>query len=197
MRAIIVILFCFCPALFAQTWQVTHLKGKVIQRIKGESKGVTKGDNLSAGTQLATGGASLVRVKSESGQKITLAPNGQVILPKGEKATQKKSVIFLIKGALRYEGGPKKDDEPLVRTKSAALAVRGTDFMLKSNRLLGESEVVLFGGKVRFMDLSGSDYQDLRPGQWGGHGGRFGASIKPPIDLPENVLTYFKGLFSI
>src|SRR5690606_23050990 len=65
-----------------------------------------------------------------------------------------------------------------VRTASAVIGVRGTDFMAVFNPVLSESEVVVFDGKVRLASVANaSDAKDIAKGYWGGIGGRYGKKI--------------------
>ena len=79
-----------------------------------------------------------------------------------------------------------------IYTPTAAMGVRGTDFQVIVNPLLGETEIVVLNGKVIFQSLkSFDDKRELTDGQWGGLGGRFGSEIGEILDLPKNVLDFF------
>lgn len=185
-------------SLFASTWKVEFLKGKAATYANKKKTFIKKGDEVKEGVAIMTANSSLVKLKSDKGVQVIVGPSSQLALP--VKKEDQPSVLYLVKGKLRYLGGigAKEKGTPSVRTKTASLAIRGTDFMLVSTPFLGESEIVLFEGDVRFGNISDKkDFQDLKPGQWGGLGGRFGPSVKKPLDLPESVLNVFKSQFSL
>lgn len=78
-------------------------------------------------------------------------------------------------------------------TRSASMGVRGTDFLLISNALLGETEIVLFDGSVEFTNLKDENNKIIvSKNQWGGIGGRFGQKIAPVINLTTEQIDIFK-----
>ncbi len=190
------VLFFFCACASANNWKVEFLKGKAASYVKKEKTFLKVGDEVHEGQAVLTANSSLVKLKHSNGTQVVVGPSSQLALPK--KKAKKTSIIYLVKGKLRYIGALDEKEAPQVRTKTVSTAIRGTDFMLVSTPFLGESEIVLFEGKVRFLNLADSkDFQDLKPGQWGGHGGRFGSTIKKPIDLPASVLDTFKAQFLV
>jgi hypothetical protein len=145
---------------------------------------------------LQTGKASYVKIfVSKWGNDILLGPNTEMEIDL--TATEKKVFYTLAKGLCRWINlFHSKDGKPkgAVHTKQASLGVRGTDFLLVSNPILGETEIVMFDGKVEF--ASKTDTQDkveITKGQWGGLGGRFGQKITTPMNLPAEVIEHFKG----
>lgn len=80
-----------------------------------------------------------------------------------------------------------------LRTASAVMAVRGTDFLTIFNPLLGESEIVVFEGMVRLSSAKQpKEFKDVPKEHWGGLGGRFGAHIGELIHLPQTALKAFE-----
>src|SRR5690606_26192779 len=72
----------------------------------------------------------------------------------------------------------KKNTKYRIRTRTAVMGVRGTDFMAVFSALLAESEIVVFDGEVTFQNRSKpKDRKAVGWGQWGGIGGRFGGGI--------------------
>ena len=60
---------------------------------------------------------------------------------------------------------------------------------MKTNTLLGETEIIMFDGEVMMENVNDKDNTALlKKGQWGGIGGRFGDKIAPVLDLPQAVL---------
>jgi hypothetical protein len=82
-------------------------------------------------------------------------------------------------------------------TDSAVVGIRGTDYVLVCNPVLGETEVISLEGTLRFSNAADdSDVKEIPPEHWGGVGGRFGAKIPDLIHLPSSVLDHFKGSLS-
>lgn len=144
---------------------------------------------------LQTGKSSYVKFfVSKWGNDIILGPNTEMEI---DLSAQDTKVFYTLgKGLCRWINlYPHKDGKGkgAVHTKQASLGVRGTDFLLVSNPILGETEIVMFDGTVEFK--SKTDVQDavsIVKGQWGGLGGRFGQKITKPMDLPQEVLEHFR-----
>lgn len=166
--------------------EVSVVKGRVLNL----KKTLKKGDILQAGNLIRTGKSSLCKLTfKKSGASIVLGPESALKI----KSPDKKAKPGLIKGALRYFNSKKSDQEPTLYTKQVSAGVRGTDFMLVANPLLGETEIVMFDGEVLLKNLATPrDKLDVKGGQWGGLGGRFGSKFQKPIDLPENVIKVFR-----
>lgn len=127
---------------------------------------------------------------------LAVMQNGEaeVVLKKGSKfkILNGKSVE-LTDGGLRARVTKKidtagNDAEKYFRISgpSAVMGVRGTDYYVASNSALGESEVVVFEGKVDLSNIKNPSESKIVPaGHWGGIGGRFGSNISPILALPK------------
>ena len=133
--------------------------------------------------KLTTGDNSYVKI-SQHGSTIILGSNSEMLLK--EKTSE---VPGFTKGLMRWVSGTVKKTGPTVKTANAAMGVRGTDFLVVYNELLGESEIICFSGSVDFS--SGDNSVLVSKNQWGGVGGRFGSSIGKVLTLPENVIKHF------
>lgn len=179
----------FSLPIFAEA-NIKWLKGTVTKN----DKVLKVGASVQVGDRLKTAKKSFVRINFTQAL-ITLGPASELIVEapkKEEKSLTKK----LISGAARFIH---TSDKPLsgegIVTPHASMGVRGTDFLAKVNLNLGETEIVLFDGKVKMVNLGdSSDQVDINPGQWGGIGGRFGEKLKTPITLPKKVLKGFEKL---
>jgi hypothetical protein len=187
----------FMTSSFAEYAKVVVIKGKSVTY---ESLSLTKGQMISTGGILKTGKRSFVKLELlESGGLVSVGPRSQVEVKAIEKSGPK--VITLLKGALRYKGSDSKESKeakrPTLYTKNASMGVRGTDFLMKANPVLGESEIVLFTGLVQMTNRSdAANTESIGPGQWGGIGGRFGAKVQKPIQLPKKALNGFNKLLN-
>ncbi len=130
---------------------------------------------------------------------VQVAPNSKV---KIEYKT-KVETIELIKGMVRtrvLKQNKKKDNEPklILKTGSAIMGVRGTDFLAITTPVLDESEIIVFEGKVDFSSrIDQKDSKQVAAGQWGGIGGRFGMRIHDLINLPKTALDHFDKASSV
>ncbi len=163
---------------------------------------VIKGLTIPLGKILRTSKSSFVKVRipqvgNSAGVTVVLGPQSELKLE--STAHNEKSTLShqFITGAARFihEKSPQQPVE--IHTANASVGVRGTEYILKVNPALGESEIVLFEGKVEMGNLSApEDHIEILPGQWGGLGGRFGAKFQAPITLPAKVYAGFKKLLA-
>jgi len=164
---------------------VTHVKGKVMF----EDKALIKGDVMARSGTLVTGPRSFVRVTIKEWENaITLGPNSKMQLDLRKKTTKKK--YQFLSGSCRWKTLGKKK-KGVIYTRRVAMGVRGTDYLLKHDDMLNESEVVVFEGAVNMTNVANEKVLVIREGQWGGLGGRFGESLKGPIDLPKKFVEKF------
>lgn len=142
---------------------------------------------------LKSGPRSFVKIKVEHwGTSIILGPDSEMSINLAEQNHSKK--YLLEKGYARWRSYNQKKLEEArgISTKSASMGVRGTDFLIIANELLGESEIVVFDGLVELKNLEDpTNSFEVSKGQWGGLGGRFTNKIQPPITLPANVFQNF------
>lgn len=87
--------------------------------------------------------------------------------------TQKHEHIYtLTNGICRWISGDSKVKDQKINTPHAAIGVRGTDYYLSTNDLLGETEIIVFDGQVNFESkLTDKDEKLISKNQWGGVGG--------------------------
>ena len=191
---------CVLPCLVISTaWaemaEVVIVKGKSVTYA---GKSISSGQKIETGALLKTGARSFVKILiKESKSFISVGPKSQVEIKEIEKSSQSKSKITLLAGALRFKGieGESGKEKPTLYTRNASMGIRGTDFLLKANPVLGESEIVLFTGLVQMTNLEDeSNSEKIAPGQWGGIGGRFGPKVQKPIQLPSKALNGFNKL---
>ncbi len=171
--------------------EVTKIRGDV--KIAGES--ITKLGPLKVKSGLVeTSFQSYVQFKVDSsGSLLTVAPNSKIELDEEKEFTHQAGQVLY---KIQTKEAAKKT-KVVLKTKVAALGVRGTEFMVIANPLLEETEIVTFEGAVVFQSLQNNgDKKLVKAGQWGGIGGRFGNEIGDLMDLPTNILDTFKGSFN-
>jgi hypothetical protein len=181
----------FLLANRAQSAQITSLQGPV----SFNGKPVAAGAILKEAGDLETGpGGKAVVLLSENakGEKseISLSSASKLRIEAGETAR----AYFLLEGTVRARLKDKVSKGKFqLRTASAVIGVRGTDFLAVFTPLLSESEIVVFDGRVVLgSSTNAAISKEVSKGYWGGIGGRFGKTIANPILLPEQVLHHFE-----
>lgn len=174
------------------TWyaRITGGTGK----ITFAGKAIAVGDVLEHEGVMETGAESSAVVYFRGkATALSLAPKTQIRLtrpdPSGVKAYE------ILQGVCRWNVS--KSSSPTkwlrIRTLSATMGVRGTDFYATYFPTLKESEVVVFEGSVDFTNSADTRDTKLIPaGHWGGVGGRFGKQIGEPMPLSSQMLTDLK-----
>ncbi len=169
---------------------------KVRGTVKYNGEVISKDSKIEKSGVMKTSKRSFIKIRlNKWGNTIVLGPNSQIDVDLSKDF--KKQKFSLVHGAIRWIGKAQKNvknkkPSGVMYTRTAALGVRGTDFFLKANKLLGETEIVLFDGLVNFENLSDkSDSKLIKKGQWGGLGGRFGNKVKVIGGLPQNVVDHF------
>ena len=165
----------------------------LVMKLRGtataDGKSVQEGEMIQAGVQLSVAEKSWIRLRSVPGDDIVIvSANSSIRVGKNEAPQLEGGMLRWISGKIKKKFVKGRHE---VRTAQATFGVRGTDFIVVANPLLGESEIVCFDGSVDFNSNSGSGGAIIEKGQWGGLGGRFGQVIGPRINLPENVLKHF------
>lgn len=182
----------FSLSVFAQDLP-TALVHKVVGQVTLDGSPVKTGDTISKPGLLETKEKSLIQLKiAKWGNSISIGPNSKMALNFND---EKK--YTLEKGTCRWKTELREalqtQSKGKIYTKNVAMGVRGTDFIIKSFPLFGESEIVMFDGSVEMSNLEDpNNTVVVNKGQWGGLGGRYGKKINPPLDLPAEVLATFE-----
>lgn len=167
----------------------------------GGTSGVTlDGKALKVGDAIATegvlktdpNGSAVLYFRGKSATMV-LAPSTQLKLVKPDMSSDKPYEVQA--GQVRFTVNSKSNPGQWmkVRTKAATMGVRGTDYFATYNPLLGETEVVVYEGKVHFESASDpKDSKEIPAGYWGGVGGRFGKKIGDLIKLTPEILSALK-----
>ncbi len=160
-----------------------------------KNKKIKKGQVLTGNETLRGTSPISYLLTSKDGVRIALKGRFKAQLDLKEAPTPKEpSTINLLYGKVRALVNKKektKDSSFKVLTKTAVAGVRGTDFMVSYIKEIDESQIICIDGEVDFGSSDGKQNQAIKKGQWGGFGGRFGAQVTQPIDLPQEALTYF------
>lgn len=158
-------------------------------------KPIRAGEKLSREGVLKTGRDGKARIDLIGfGLTIQAPPGSSFILSRPAKGQPLETVQN--EGQVRWTVREKvaRDGKPSfrVRTQSAVMGVRGTEFITVANPLLGETEIVVFDGEVEFQSIADAADRKMVPKEhWGGVGGRFGRRISDLMHLPREVLAAF------
>ena len=161
------------------------------------------GDPISTGAKVEQDGTVVVGEKSilqikvpAYNSQMTFAPKSKIKL-QFKKGKYKSSPYTLMGGTARWLTKGKSKYKGSLKTRSAVMGVRGTDFIAVASPIWDESEIVCLDGKVVFINRKNRKNKFVvNKGQWGGIGGRFGAKMKKPVNLPENMLSYFSAVLA-
>jgi len=154
MKKLITLAICFGLnwSSFASIAKVKKVKGEVTRLSIGmrEAIQLKDGDTLSKDTSLLSQDKSFAIIVYEDGTQVTLGPNSKIIIDKIEKTDQQ--FVALLTGKIKAEvekaAKEKKDSKMLVKTRSAALGVRGTVFQTTYNPESKITSLITLRGKV-------------------------------------------------
>lgn len=171
------------------TARVLKIKGEVT--LNGVS--LKKGDSITSSGILKTRAKSFVKVEiAEWNNSLVLGPNGEMNLDLSDQGQNSGKQYNFVRGRVRWFTAKGQKSLGVIHTKQASVGVRGTDYLLIANSLLGETEIIVFDGKVQFQNSSDiKDSKLISKNQWGGLGGRYGQKIGEVLDLPLNVINAF------
>ena len=117
-----------------------------------------RGDQLVADSSIVTKPRSFVKVLYNDGSTVNLGPKSKIILVEMQKDTG-VGVISLLKGKIRASikkrksGQRKTKNKFFVKTRSAALGVRGTSFQITYNPENDATSLLTFEGKVAMVKV--------------------------------------------
>ncbi len=171
----------------------TALVHKIIGTATLDGVELKTGDLIEKPGVLETKEKSLIQIKiAKWNNSISIGPNSKMTL----NFTNEKKYT-LEQGTCRWKtalkDAVKEGSKGKIFTKNVAMGVRGTDFLIKSFPLFGETEIIMLDGEVQMDNLEDpTNSVIVKKGQWGGLGGRYGKKINPPLDLPKSVLDTFE-----
>lgn len=117
---------------------ITFLKGKAIYvSPSGKRFDLKKNQKIKRDGLVKTGKSSLLRLKFSNGTLLNIGPESSMVISHEEK--EKPHLVELIRGKLRGVVDPKQkpsagyDHKMIIKTRSASIGVRGTDFVVVHN----------------------------------------------------------------
>jgi hypothetical protein len=154
----IAISLCFSSSVYAgkPIAEVYRVFGKVTQLRPGDliARRVKQGDKISVDTSIVTSKKSFVQIVYYNGGSANIGPTSKAVI--SETSKKKKGVIGLLKGTVRsnfQDPSVRKSDDLkfFIKTKTAALGVRGTDFQTIYNPENNVTNLLTFKGEVNMV----------------------------------------------
>lgn len=147
------LLLCLGGASYgATTATVKVVRGKVTKLLPGSFNAtpVKKGDILPEDTSLVTKKKSFVRVIFSDKSSMNLGPESKIVINKMPKqeATMVNLLTGMIKAKVNKNVKKKSKTKMVVRTKTAVMGVRGTQFQTTYNPANEATSLVTVEGKV-------------------------------------------------
>jgi hypothetical protein len=156
---------------------VDLVHGKVTQLRPGalSASKLSTGDKVYADTSIVTADKSFVRLKFEDSSLMSIGPASMAVVGSErnrntEKADNKSKVISLLKGKVRtmvtkeeklIESDKKTDPKFIVRTRTAAMGVRGTDFQAFYMPESHQTSLVTYDGNVSMAKVDENKIREM------------------------------------
>lgn len=140
-----------------------HAADFLIEALRGDVKNLVSNkplvtnEILKINDLVATGDHSFVRIKEPNGGLISLGPNSKIKL--NIDSDTSVSMITLMKGQVRSLFDKKSNPQYkyFIKTKSASMGIRGTDFHVIYNEENNVSTVLTYEGNVEFTENHNSE----------------------------------------
>lgn len=166
MKKIITLLTLFTLILFAfaggESKKVAVIKMKrgkaIILKPDGSKVPAVKGEWVTQGSVIKTQAKSFVRLSFIDKSTVNVGPSSEMKIEKFSK--QEAGVLNVISGKIRskvskdYLQMNKKKSKLFVKSKSAVMGVRGTDFVYSYNPRTDSATTVLFEGSIVFNKIN-------------------------------------------
>jgi len=161
------LLISFCYSSFAEdAAKVVLLKGSVKAKLTdGSLIDVKENQAIPVGAELQTADKSFVKLIFLDKSQMNLGPNSKMVITSFPK--KDAGIITLVKGQLRsqvtkdYMEMDNKDKSKLfIKTNSAAMGVRGTDFQVNFNPENQNTALITFEGAVAMSHIARNQSPD-------------------------------------
>jgi hypothetical protein len=148
--------------------RVILIQGEVIATVQGKSAALKKDDWLSEGTQVKTSNRSFAKLIFIDKSTMNIGPKSEIMINQFPK--DKAGIISLNKGQIRskvtkdYMGMEKADNKSklFIKTKTAAMGIRGTEFIAGYDEKTGYSTLDVLEGAVAMAKLDEFEMKDIK-----------------------------------
>ena len=152
-------------SVHARVGTVVKMRGTIIlKQPNKKALNLKEGDKIVGDALLISKARSFARVHFEDNSTLIISANSKLAI--GQADPRKPKFIQLMKGKIRGIIDPKQNEKKgykgkwIVKTRSAALGVRGTDFLVSYNEKNHITSNVTFRGKVDLYKRSDSDIRE-------------------------------------
>lgn len=161
--SLILAMFCM-NTIFAKVNGVAKViiaRGEVLVLSKSENKRLSKGDWVNEGDVIETAKSSFTRLLFKDKNVLNVGPKSKMKITSYK--SDKKGLVNLIHGQIRAKvkkinaNQPKGKIKFIVKTRVAALGVRGTDFQATFNPSNNISNLITFEGEVLMKSIDGGE----------------------------------------
>ena len=111
-----------------------------------EAHQLKRGEKIKEDSSILTGSKSFARIKLDNGSVLNLGPKSKMVIVLMKK--EEESIISMLKGKVRAKVNKKEKEHFFIKSKTAALGVRGTEFVFHYNPETQKSSVLTYEGKV-------------------------------------------------
>ncbi|OFZ83410.1 MAG: hypothetical protein A2583_08555 [Bdellovibrionales bacterium RIFOXYD1_FULL_53_11] len=148
-------------AASASSGRIVLLKGKAYKTVGGQSVYLKEGDAVDQGMQLTTMPASALKIMLQDKSQLSIGPDSSMRL---DGTLASIPAISLVKGQLRakIEASNRQKIKFILRTKSATMGVRGTEFQTVFNQQNNITAVVTMEGSVAMVKNTNETAAALR-----------------------------------
>lgn len=162
-----IVLYCiFSSLIFADHAIVIKMRGKVTALPPKSmiAKILKIGDKLPEDTSVLTGKKSFALIRFSDSSTMSIGPNSKVVVQKVSK--KKASIISLLKGKVRTKvkksNAKSSKNKFYLRTRTAAMGVRGTEFQTVFNPENKATSMVTFSGEVAMAKVEEAGEETLK-----------------------------------
>lgn len=145
--------------------EVIKMRGEATELSPGSklARNVQLGDKFIEDTSILTGPKSFLKIKFIDGSEINIGPESKIII--SEMKQNSVGIISLLKGRIRTE--VQKDASPngnkfFIKTRTAALGVRGTDFQTIYNPDNKMTSLLTYKGEVALAKVDEKTYDQIQ-----------------------------------
>jgi len=166
MNLIQIVLFLFSVSFAASRPDVAvveKVRGTITQLSPGQyiARKVSEGDKLKEDTSIVTGRGSFVRIRFIDNSVMSLGPESKAVIVQIDK--KDPSIVSLLKGKMRNAVQPNAEGKEkfYVKTRTAAMGVRGTDFQTLYNPENKVTNLLTYNGEVAMVKTDDTQLMDF------------------------------------
>lgn len=157
--------FCFAETKGPFIAEVVRIRGEATQLSPGahSARAVAIGDKFVEDTSIVTGAKSFLKIRFVDSSEMNVGPESKIVIAEMKK--EAPGVISLLKGRIRTE--VKKEAEApsankfYIKTRTAAMGVRGTDFQTIYNPENKMTSLLTYKGEVAMARVDEKTYEKL------------------------------------